>query len=78
MLRKLDSKIFEKDAINLKYTVRSRLSELRLTGIPAIRHKSVTNGFLPMYFTPLIRKPRYPTPAWEFRNGYVKSIVKKR
>jgi len=33
------------------YTVRSRLSELRLTGIPAIRHKTARNGFLSMHFT---------------------------
>jgi len=55
--------------------VRPRLSELRSTGIPAIRHKTARNGFLPLHFTPLIRKPRCPTR--KFRNGYVKSIEKK-
>jgi len=29
-------------------------------------------------FTPLIRKPRCPTPTRKFRNGYIKSIEKKR
>jgi len=32
--------------------VRPRLSELPLTGIPAIRHKTVRNEFLPIHFTP--------------------------
>jgi len=59
-------------------TVRPRLFELRITAIPAIRHKTARNGFLPMYFTPLIRKPRCPTLTRKFRNSYVKSIEKKR
>jgi len=57
--------------------VRPGLSELRLTGIPAIRHKTAGNGFLPMHFTSLIRKPRCPTPTRKVTNGYVKSIEKK-
>jgi len=58
-------------------TVRPRLSELRLTGIPAIRHKTARDGFIPMHFTPSIRKSRCPTPTPKFRNGYVKSIENK-
>ena len=30
-----------------------------------------------MHFTPLIRKPRCPTPTRKFRYGYVKSTEKK-
>jgi len=45
------------------HTVRPDLVELRLTGIPGIQHKTARNGFLPMHFTPFIRKPRCPTPT---------------
>ena len=34
------------------------------------------NRFLPTRFTPLIQKPRCPTPTRKFRNGYVISIQK--
>jgi len=57
-------------------TVGSRLTKVCLTVIPDIQHKTARNGFLPMYFTPLIRKPRCPTPTRKFRNEYVKSIEK--
>jgi len=58
------------------YTVRLRLSEIRTTGNTAIRHKTAKNRFLPMHFTPSIRKPRFPTPTRKFRNWYVKSLEK--
>jgi len=35
------------------------------------------NRFFPTHFTPLIRKPRCPTPSWKLRNGYVISIERK-
>ena len=57
-------------------TVRPRFSQLRTTGIPAIRNKTARNGFLTMHFTPLIRIPRCPAPTRKFRNGYVKSVEK--
>jgi len=56
------------------YYSQASISELRTTGTPAIRHKTCRNGFLPTHFTPSIRKPRCPTPTWELKNGYVKSI----
>jgi len=52
------------------------LSELRLTGILAIRHKTARNGFLPMHFISSMRKPHCLTPTQKFRNKYVKSIDK--
>jgi len=67
-----------KYALKLKYVpVRPCLSQLLVTGIPATRHKTASNGYLPMHSTPLIRKPRYPDPTRKFRNGYVRSIEKK-
>jgi len=59
-----------------KNTVRPRLSELRLTGIPPLRHKTARNGFVSMLLTPLIRKPRCPTQTRKFRNRYAKSMEK--
>jgi len=35
------------------------------------------NGFLPMYFTPLIWKPHCPIPTWRFRHECVKSIEQR-
>jgi len=68
-----------KQSLNFNWgAVRPPLSELRLTGIPSIRHKTARNGFLPMHFTALIRKPRCPTPTRKLKNGYVKSMETKR
>jgi len=36
-----------------------------------------SNRFLPTHFTPLMWKPRCPTPTLKFRNRYVISIEKK-
>jgi len=44
---------------------------------PCYPKQIARNRFLPMDFTPLIRKPRCPTPTWKLRNGYVISIEKK-
>jgi len=67
-----------KHDVKHKEYIYSQVSFIRTqnNGIPAIRHKSVSNGFLPMHFTPLIRKPRCLTPTRKFWKGYVKSIEK--
>jgi len=38
---------------------------------PRYRKHIARNRFLPTHFTPLIWKPRCPTPTRKFRNGYV-------
>jgi len=50
----------------------------RINQNPRYPKQIARNRFIPMYFTPLIWKPRRPTPTWKLKNGYVMSIEKKR